>query len=231
MVRLILAVVLALILSAIEIILVIFLYVHFADSKPIIPKYVKGIVSACICISLIIPTWAILISKNDGVLRSKVDLELIASLTEEKLESNLPILASHIWVGLYQRNQIDDNTFYHSMYYRRRNEMGEYTLGSVDISIRVIKNEVITSEKLQKPSGNFDHYVFGSTEAYVGRPVVNRNYDTFFIPDSQRWIYTYIWVGKYFIRVSEHNYQDQLNDLRTNDVLRILNGEYVGLSK
>ena len=141
MARLIIAAISAIILSVVEIIVVIALYVHHAEKIPTEYGRTIKIAAAFICLSLIAGTWAMLIGKNNDILKSTVDINLIAALTEEKLEHNLPLLFKSSSVSGYRNNVGSSGFSSHGMTYVRRSSVAGTTRGLVSISIRIYSDE------------------------------------------------------------------------------------------
>jgi len=215
----------ALLFTVIEIIAVIVLYHKYKKKIESISGGMLRFVTILLCIALVIFTWVFLLGENSGAQRSRVDRSLISELTVESLEKSLGILAGIDGISNY-RELRENRNFQkkYSAFYHRINLDGERMSGFVTISIYMQQDAETAISRMYLYDYKYDYYNFGETEAYLGRAVIIRGADTFMLGGTDRYIRTEIRVGRYVIGISERTHSYLLNDLRTNDVLKILNG-------
>ena len=217
----------ALTISIIEIIVVLVFNRRFGKKMKPDPLVIKIIVTAIILPVMLVATWKLLLGDNSGAQRSRVDLGLVYQLTEEKLDEIVPLLGERAGVlGLRELNtdSVRLNGYY--AYYKRMNSNGEYQLGSVNFYVYKYADE----ETAKNNFWLFDHYIYdyysmGDIEVYLGRSVIVRGADTFYLGGTDRYVDSTVRVGSYIIMLSERTYNRYLNNPLANDVLRILIGE------
>ena len=218
----------AMLFTVIEIILVIVLYSRYIKKVESKAESIPFPVLIPLCIAMVFFTWRGLLGRNSGAQRSRVDLSLISELTEASLENSLDTLAKINGISNYR--ELGENRNFQKGYravYHRIGLDGKRMLGSgrVTIDIDLQKDaETALARMYLNDYYKYDHYNFGENEAYLGRAVIVRGADTFMIGGTARYIVTEIRVGRYIISMSESTQSYLLNDLRTNDVLKILNG-------
>ncbi|MCL2046901.1 MAG: hypothetical protein FWG88_11020 [Oscillospiraceae bacterium] len=215
----------AMLFTIIEIITVIVLYHRY--KKKIETKSGGMIlpVAILLCIAMVVFTWMFLLGRNSGAQRSKVDRSLISELTEETLENSLGILSKTNGISNYR--ELSENMNFqkgYTAFYHRIGLDGERMLGFVTVSIYRHKDTETAKSRMRLSFYKFNHYDYGDNEAYLGRAVIERGADTFMLGGTARYIRTEIRVGRYVISISESTDSYSLNDLKTNDVLKILNG-------
>jgi hypothetical protein len=215
----------ALIFTAIVIILTIMIYHRVLKKKYFNEKASLVIVTVLVCLVLILSTWIVVARRYTGAERSRVDRGLIAELTEEKIDLNLPKLSEHEWVWDYREN---DGGFEHvrsyGFDYRRPTAPYEEPTGTVSFFMFVYKTEEAARRNIRSYDYKYDYYKINGNDAYLGRSVITRSADTFFVGGTGRFVMTRIRVGRYVLIILEDTFSNHLNDLKTNDVLRILAG-------
>ena len=203
---------------------IVVLYRKYARKITIVSAPLMKAMTVALCFVFASLIWKTLVSSNSGAQKTMVDTRLISELTEEKLERNLTLLFQHEWIENFNETEsINNNSKTYSAYYRRRNEIGEYTSSFMSISVRVYTTAEYSADSVRLSSLKYDCFRSGDNEAYLGRAVYARNADTFYLTSSHRYFSTHIRVGKYIIDLHENTQTNLLNDLRTNDILRILN--------
>ncbi|MCL2046915.1 MAG: hypothetical protein FWG88_11090 [Oscillospiraceae bacterium] len=215
----------ALLFTIIEIIVAIVVYRRYKKKSESISKGILLPVVILLCIAIVIFTWKGLLGDNSGTTRSKVDLSLVSGLTEAVLASNIHLLAELDGMSNYMEYNENNNFLkaYCALYHRIGLD-GERMLGLVTIDIYLQKDAETAKSRLMLNYSRFDHYDYGENEAYLGRAEIVRGVDTFMLGGTGRYIRTEIRVGRYVISISERTHSYLLSDLRTNDVLKILNG-------
>ncbi|MCL2046910.1 MAG: hypothetical protein FWG88_11065 [Oscillospiraceae bacterium] len=217
----------ALTFSIIEIIVVFVFNRRFGKKMKSDPLVIKIIVTAIILPVMLVATWKLLLGYNSGAQRSKVDLSLLYQLTEEKLDEVVPLLGEREGILGYEEKKYDNMQLNrHYAYYLRMNSNGEYQLGSVNFYVYKYADEETARDNMWL----FDHLIYdyygrGEIEAYLGRSVIDRSVDTFYLGSTHRNIDSTVRVGSYIIMLGESTHSRYLNNPLANDVFRILIGE------
>jgi hypothetical protein len=222
----------ALLFSVIGICFIVRACFKVVKGKRLSEKVFSAVVAIFVCLVFVISTWIALVSRDSGAQRSRVDRNLIAELTEEKIDEGLEVLSEHEWVGIYsERNGDFEHVRSYGFNYKRPTAgyerptaRYERLTGSVNFFMFVYETEEAAKLQTRLSNYKFDYYRLNENEAYLGRSIIPRSPDTFLVGGSSRYIRTVIRVGRYVLLFNENTHSRYLNDLSTNDVLRILAG-------